>query len=348
MREPIAVRGALRIRGSGLATPTCPSPEGPKAIITNQDLAGILLAEESSERKHQAVLRMLQTQGCQSRSWSHWIGAAAAPDEMTTVDLAEMAADRALADADMDIAEVDMVILALSTSTLPTIATSTPLCDRLGFRGPSYDVKAGCAGGLYALQMAAAWMAAGYRRILVIGADTMSKYVDREALAGFANVGDGAGALVLERAKEANFVAVLDGEYASWDTAGVFGSLPPQAQDSEAFWFRGRPTSLREHIVQRYREGMADLLQHVDLGLDAVEWWVPHQIALPILQEVWAAFGVPTLRLFQNFDRYGNAGAASLFMALHEARGGLGSGWVALSALGGGMRLGAALWKEVA
>lgn len=348
MPEPVVVRASLRLVGSGIALPACPTPEGPRAVIPNDHVVAIVGANARSDRERQAIARLVAANGCQDRHWSHWIGAPAHPDEESTDSLAERAAREALENAKVDVRDIDFLILALSTSTFPTIATSTPLCERLGYRGPSMDLKAGCAGSLYALQLAATMLSAGYRRILVVGADTMSKYVDATALKGFVTVGDGAGAVVLERAEATNFVCMLDGEYASWDTAGVFGTLPPQADALAAFTFRGAPTQLREAIGRRYREALAQLLAHERMSLADLEAWVPHQISLPLLQEVYESFGTPSLRFFHNFGKYGNTGSASLLIALHEARSELGSGWVALSALGGGMRWGAALWKEMA
>lgn len=346
MPEPVVVRASLRIRGSGIALPACPTPEGPRPFVSNDDVVAIVGANARSDRERQAIARLLQANGCEERYWSHWIGHPAHPDEESACSLAERAARAALADAGLEVGDVDFLILALSTSTFPTIATSTPVCDRLGYNGPSMDLKAGCAGSLFGLQLASTMLASGYRRILVVGADTMSKYVDASALKGFVTVGDGAGAVVLERGTEANFVSMLEGDYGTWDTAGVFGTLPPQAL--EDFTFRGAPTQLRELIAERYRTSLLHLLSHEGMTLGDLTAWVPHQIAQPLLQDVHASFETPSMRFFSNFGKYGNTGSASLLMALHEARGELGSGWVALNALGGGMRWGAALWKELA
>lgn len=348
MPEPVVVRGSLKLVGSGIALPTCPSPEGPLPVVSNQEVVAIVGANARSDRERQAIARLIAANGCQNRYWSHWIGAPAHPDEESADSLAERAARAALEDAGLDVGDIDFLILALSTSTFPTIATSTPICDRLGYKGPSMDLKAGCAGSLFALQLASTMLTAGYRRILVIGADTMSKYVDAASLKGFVTVGDGAGAVVVERGEGANFVSMLDGDYGTWDTAGVFGTLPPQADTLPEFTFRGAPTQLREPIAQRYRESLLHLLAHEQMTFGDLEAWVPHQISLPLLQEVYDSLATPSVRFFHNFGQYGNTGSASLLIALHEARAELGSGWVALSALGGGMRWGAALWKELA
>lgn len=348
MPEPIVVRGSLKLVGSGIALPSCPTPEGPREVVSNEDVVAIVGANARSDRERQAMARLIAANGCLNRHWSHRIGGPAHPDEESVDSLAERAARAALADAGLGGEDVDFLILALSTSTFPTIATSTPIGERLGYRGPSMDLKAGCAGSLYALQLASTMLAAGYRRILVVGADTMSKYVDATALKGFITVGDGAGAVVLERGTDANFVSLLTGDYGTWDTAGVFGTLPPRAETLPEFWFKGAPTQLREPIAQRYRESLLHLLSHEGMGLGDLEAWVPHQISLPLLQEVYDSLETPSMWFFHNFGQYGNTGSASLLIALHEARGSLGSGWTALSALGGGMRWGAALWKELA
>lgn len=347
MAKPVFVQGSLRVLGTGMAVPTCPTPVGPKSVITNDDLVTILTDGDTPERRRRAVARMIEDFGAQTRHWSHWIGSPPHPQEPTTVDLALEAARAALADAGLSPADLDLVILALSTSTLPTIATATPLCQALGYQGPSLDVKAGCAGSLYALQLASSLIASGYGRILVVGADTMSKYVDAEALAGFINVADGAGAVVVGPGAAGNFTSMITGEYSTWDTAGVLDTLPPKAPFGEAFVFRGKPSQLKELIVERYRESLQALLDHTGLGFGDLQAWLPHQIAPAVLDAIWHSFEAPTVRMLRNHEHYGNTGAASLLIALHEFRCDLAGSRVALSALGGGMRWGAAIWKDM-
>lgn len=341
--DPIVIRGSLRLLGAGMALPTCQAPDGPKRPVTDDDVLAIL-AEGQGDRQREAARRMVASSGVHARYWSRWIGGPSRPDEPSAVDLAEAACRAALEDAGVPIAEVKLLILALSTSTLPTIATATPLAARLGYRGPSFDLKGGCAGTLYALHLAAQ-LAPAYGRVLVVGADTMSRYVDRHALAGFVNVGDGAGALVLGPAAAPNFVSAIDGAYDTWDVAGVFGALPPAADAGEpdAFAFRGTPTRLREPIAAAYHASLAHLLAHEGLAGRDVAAWIPHQIALPLIRGIAEGLGVTP---FINGDRYGNTGAASLPIALAEARRTLGRERVALSALGGGMRWGSALWTD--
>lgn len=347
MPEPVLFRGSLRIAGSGIAVPTCPGPDGPKPVVSNDDLCAILGARAESERKRQAIARMLRDSGAQARHWSHWIGSEPHPDEQSAADLAIVAARQALASAGIAAGEVDLLILALSTSTLPTIATCTEVCDRLGHSGPSFDLKAGCAGSLYALQVAAACLAGGYRHVLVIGADCMSKYLDPPALAGFTTVGDAAGAVVLTRGEPDNFLSALDGDYATWRTAGVFGTLPPRPEDPEAYLFRGTPTRLRDLVATRYEQSLRHVLTASGLEWRDLEAWIPHQISPGLIDQVAAAFGPHDLRIERNFARYGNTGSASLLVGLHEARAEVAGGWTALCALGGGMRWGAALWRGV-
>lgn len=340
MPEPVVLRGSLKLLGAGVALPTCQAPDGPRRPVTNADVLGILAAGQT-DRQREAARRMLEASGVRERYWSRWVGGPPRPDEPTAVDLAEEASRAALADAGAAIDDVRLLILALSTSTLPTIATATPLAARLGYRGPSFDLKGGCAGTLYALHLAGQ-LAPAYGRILVVGADTMSRYVDRHALAGFANVGDGAGALLLGPADRPNLASAIDGDYATWDVAGVFGALPPAVEGGEAFTFRGTPTRLREPIAAAYRASLAHLLAHEGVAPSGLAAWIPHQIALPLVAGIAEAVGV---RPFVNGDRYGNTGAASLAIALAEARATYGRSKVALSALGGGMRWGSAIWE---
>lgn len=345
MREPVVARGGLKLLGAGKALPTCMSPDGPKAPITNDDVLAIMTAG-MTERQAEAARRVIATTGVQTRYWSRWVGGPILASEPTAVDLAYEAAVAALADAGATIDDVRLVIFALSTSTLPTIASCTPLVARLGYRGPSFDLKGGCAGTLYALHLASQLMPA-YGKILVIGADTMSRYVDAHALQGFLNVGDGAGALLLGPSETANFVSAIDGEYSTWDAAGVFTTIPPAVDAGEPEqtpWnFGGKPTQLRDAIAEAYRSSLQHLLTHEQVHPSQLAAWIPHQIALPLVHGISEAFG---LTPFVNGDRYGNTGAASLPIALGEARAQYGRSRVAMSALGAGMRWGSALWED--
>jgi 3-oxoacyl-[acyl-carrier-protein] synthase-3 len=344
MADPVLTTGSLQLLGSGIAVPTCPGPDGPKPVITNADVATALAGLAATDRKRRAIERMLADSGCQQRHWSHWIGDTPQAGEETTATLATAAARAALQDAGLTVGDLDMLILAHSTSTLPTIATSTPVAEALGYQGPSLDLKAGCAGTLYALQMASALLSIGYRRILIIAADTMSKYVDTQALLGWPNVGDGAGAVVVGRGREPNFVCGLFGEYSTWQAAGVLDTLPPQA--GAGFVMRGSLAAHQELIVSRYADSLRLTATHAGLRLADLAGWIPHQISPALLTAAWKSWDTPDMRMLLNHDRYGNTGAASLLMALHEFRAETGAGWTGLSALGGGMRWGAAVWKD--
>jgi 3-oxoacyl-[acyl-carrier-protein] synthase-3 len=335
--------GSLKIRGSGAALPACLGPDQVYPAISNAAVVQIVVGSHASEREAQALARLMSAGGSLTRHWCHWIGAAPNDQESDAVELAYEAAQHALEDAHVSIAEIDLVILALSTSTLPTIASTSPLCARLGYRGPSFDLKAGCAGSLYALHLASVLLMTGYRRILLVGVDTMSKYMDPVTLKGFLTVGDGAGALVLESGANANFLSFLDGEYSTWDTAGVFGPLPPRFDRMDAYTFQGTPTRLKDSIVEAYVESLHTLLEQSGTVPSQLDAWVPHVMALPLAQAVAARFD--GLRLYERFSRYGNTGSASLLLALHDARREL-TGPIALSALGAGMRWGAARWSD--
>lgn len=334
-------RGALRLAGSGIALPTCPSPAGALTVVGNADVAAVLHARATSDRGRAAADRLVAASGVVTRYWSHWPGGPADPGETDTVDLAEAACRAALINSGLAIADIDVLILALSTSTLPTIASATPLAARLGHQGPSFDLKAGCAGTLYAMQVAAGLLATGARRVLVVGSDTMTRYMDAASLAGFVHVGDGAGALVLEAAPTENFVCVTDGAYETWQTAGVLDPLPPDPR--AAYVMRGRPTALAEGVVLAIQTSLEEVLQAAQVTPGEVSAWVPHALGAPILAAVAAAFDPPLPR-HDALAAYGNTGSASLPMALHAARP-LG-GAIALSALGAGMRWGAAVWRD--
>jgi 3-oxoacyl-[acyl-carrier-protein] synthase-3 len=282
----------------------------------------------------------------------------AAPDEATS-DLCLPAAEAALADAGVKGSEIDLVIVATITADMLFPSTAAILASRLGAgSAAAYDLSAGCTGFVYALTQGFGAIAAGFaRRVLVVGADTLSRVVDWDDRATCVLFGDGAGAVVLEEVAGGGFHAFELGA----DGAGGMELFMPAGGSR-------RPASAetiaaREHYVKMngrevYKfatrvlpSSARAVLEVLGRSIEDIDLYVPHQANLRIIEHAAKKLGVEKERVFVNVDRYGNTSSASIPLALCEARkeGRLADGTLVLmTGMGAGLTWGSSVitWTE--
>ncbi len=279
-----------------------------------------------------------------------------AGDGETTGTLATEAARAALADAGIAASEVDLIVLATATPDQTFPATATTVQHALGCNGgAAFDVAAVCSGFLYALATADAMLRAGTARCaLVIGAETFSRILDWEDRATCVLFGDGAGAFVL-KAED-----VADGE--AGEHAGILATrLHADGAHRELLHVDGGPSTtgtvgkLRMKGREVFRHAVVNLASVLEevlaaSGHDAqdVNWIVPHQANLRILDATARKLGLPFERMVVTVDQHANTSAASIPLAFDVAwrdgrikRGDL----VMLEAMGGGFTWGASLLR---
>jgi 3-oxoacyl-(acyl-carrier-protein) synthase III len=251
----------------------------------------------------------------------------AAPEEATS-DLCIPAAEAALADAALTGSEIDLVIVATITADMPFPSTAAILANQLGAENAAaYDLSAGCTGFVYALTQGYGAIAAGLaRRVLVVGADTLSRVVDWSDRSTCVLFGDGAGAVVLEEVETGGFHAFELGA----DGAGEMELFMPAGGSR-------RPSSVEtvaagEHYLKMngrevYRFATRVLSSSAQAVLEAsgrsiadIDLYVPHQANLRIIEHAAKKLGIEKERVFVNVDRYGNTSSASIPLALCEAR----------------------------
>lgn len=276
------------------------------------------------------------------------------PDTATS-DLAAVAAQRALDEAGVAAADVDLIIVATVTPDMPFPATACIVQDRLGARkAAAFDLETACSGFVYALAAGAQFIEAGvYDTVLVIGAETLSKIVDWSDRRTCVLLGDGAGAVVLRPVGPdegvLSFHLGADGSGAELLKVPAGGSRRPASRETveqrlHYVYMNGR--EVFKFAVRVMGEAAQAALARCGLTFADVDLYVPHQANYRIIEASAERFGLPMERVYVNIDRYGNTSAASIPVALDEAcsRGLLRPGHVALLvAFGGGLTWGAAV-----
>ena len=255
----------------------------------------------------------------------------AAEDEHTS-DLAAAAAREALADAGITVHDLDALIVATTTPDMIFPSTASIVQAKLGGAGfAAWDVQAVCAGFVYALAQADACIRAGlFRRVLVVGAETMSRIVNWKDRTTCVLFGDGAGAVVLEGKNEPGglIASVLhcDGRYRELLMAphGKRENRPEHALDPDfsvdsagvaAIQMRGN--EVFRVAVTKLGEVVQEILTKAGISADAVDWLVPHQANVRIIRATAQRLGLPMERVALTIAEHGNTSAASVPLALH-------------------------------
>lgn len=248
--------------------------------------------------------------------------------ETATSDLAFIAAQRALDNARVNAADLDLILCATSTGDYVWPATACVLQDRLGaMRAGAFDLSAACSGFCYGLATAAGFIQTGaMKNILVIGADTLSKHLNWEDRSTCILFGDGAGAAVITPCAPGHGILAStlgsdgSGLESVWLPAG--GTRTPVT--AEVIQNKLNCLAMRGKEVYRFALEMVpaaifEALKRVCLGPSDISLLVLHQANSRIIEAVTERIGLKSDRVFINLDRYGNTSAASIPIALTEA-----------------------------
>jgi 3-oxoacyl-[acyl-carrier-protein] synthase-3 len=320
-------RGDVHVTITGLGA------YAPERVITNDELAQMV--ETSDEW-------IVERTGIRERR--------IAADSQALSDLSLPAARQALEQAGSDGTDVDLLIVATVTPDMMFPSTSAILADQVGAKdAAAYDLSAGCTGFMYALAQAYGMVAAGLsRRALVVGGDVLSRILDWSDRSTVVLFGDGAGAVVLEPADEAGFLAFElgadggGGEHLWLPGSGsrLFGDPDKfvKMNGREVFKFATRVlVSSAEAVLERCGTSVQD-----------VDVYVPHQANVRIIDHATKKLGIPSERVVINVDRYGNTSSGSIPLALADAQadGRLRAGsLVLMTGMGAGLTWGSALMR---
>jgi len=279
-----------------------------------------------------------------------------APDGMVTSDMAAEAAKRALARAEITAREIDLIIVATVTPDMPMPATAVFVQQKIGAACPSFDLSAACAGFIYGLSIADQFVKAGAaRHVMVVGVELLSRVInwgDRTTCVLF---GDGAGAVVVGPALENSERGIVatrlysDGSLA--ESLMIPGGGSREPLDEARLHDRRNKVHMKgqdifKAAVRNLYSASQDLVDSCGLTNDQVDWVVPHQANIRIIDQVAARASYPKEKVLSNIERVGNTSSASIPILLDEkTRDGTinANDLVLMCALGAGVSWGAAL-----
>jgi 3-oxoacyl-[acyl-carrier-protein] synthase-3 len=275
-----------------------------------------------------------------------------AADGEATSDLGLKAAQAALEQAGFAPDDLDLIVCATTTPDETFPATATRIQARLGMtRGAAFDIQAVCSGFIYALAVADNFIRCGQARsVLVIGAETFSRILDWEDRGTCVLFGDGAGAVLL---------CAGEGRGEAADRGVLSTHVYSDGRHHDALYVNGGPSTTRTtgvvHMEGRevYRHAVVRMAEAIDAALEAndltpgdIDWLVPHQANLRIIESMGHRLNLPRDRVVVTVDRHANTSAASIPLALCEAvsDGRIRQGdLVLMEAMGGGFTWGSAL-----
>jgi 3-oxoacyl-[acyl-carrier-protein] synthase-3 len=246
----------------------------------------------------------------------------------STATLASHAATRALQAAGLEPKHIDLIVCATATPEMIFPSTGCFVAASLGLDStPAFDLSAACSGFLYALDVAAGNIrSGGYKNILVIGAETLSRITDYKDRSSCILFGDGAGAVVLQRSMEQKRGLIYSKLHADGHGWELIFSLPGSRHPIDEAMIAGRQHYMRikgrdvyKFAVQRFGEMLDDAMTKCDLNVDKVKLIIPHQVNLRIIDSALEKLSIPPEKAYVNIDRYGNTSAASIPVALDEA-----------------------------
>jgi len=309
----------------------------PPKRVTNEELAA-QLASDGIETNNEWIV---------SRSGIHARHYAEA--HVCSSDLALEAARRALAAAGMEAQELDLIIVATSTPDMVFPSTACILQQKLGITNgcAAFDVQAVCSGFVYALATADNFIRAGqYHNALVIGAEVFSRILDFKDRTTCVLFGDGAGAVILRVSDQPGILATrlhADGRHVG--ILNVAGNVHGGVVEGSAFLHMDGQAVFK--IAVNVLEKVAnEALAAAGLDASAVDWLIPHQANIRIMQGTCKKLGLPMERMVVTVDQHGNTSAASIPLALDVAvrDGRIRPGHrIMMEGVGGGFTWGAAL-----
>lgn len=279
-----------------------------------------------------------------------------ASENEATSDLASKAGLAAIADSGLEVNDIDLIIVATSTPDRQAPSTAAIIQDKIqAYNAVAFDISAVCSGFLYGMSVATQFIASGvYDNVLVIGADTFSKIIDwtRRDCVFF---GDGAGAAVISSGNVNEgfqaFRLYTDGRGRDNFTIPAGGSELPASIDTvnqRLHYFQMNGKAVYETGTKVLPEAIKQVLDDTGLTIDDIDYLIPHQPSIRILQKTAEVIGLPWEKVMTNMDKYANTSGGTIPILLDEVNksGKLKRGdYVLFAAVGSGWTYGASILK---
>ena len=270
--------------------------------------------------------------------------------------LARKAAKQLIQKTGVDPDTIDALIVTTTTPDYKFPSTASIVLGKLGLKNAfAFDFSAACCGFLYTLDVAASMIQSGrYKKIIVIGADKMSSLVDYTDRATCVLFGDGAGAVLVEAPEEEN--VGVQNSYLRTDGQGLpflhmkaGGSVCPPSHftvDHRLHYLYQEGRTVFRYAVTDMSNDVLKIMDMNNLKADDVNWVIPHEANLRIIEAVTKRAGIPLDKVVVNIDHYGNTSAATIPLALWDAESNLKKGDnVIFTAFGAGFVHGASFYK---
>ncbi|MHC4060898.1 MAG: beta-ketoacyl-ACP synthase III [Planctomycetota bacterium] len=283
----------------------------PEKILTNQDLAARMdTSDEWITSRTGIKVRHITT------------------DDETTAFLATEAAKRALAEARLDPAELHMIIVATITPEMVFPSTASFVQRSLNAnKAWVFDLCAACSGFIYGLSVTQQFLESGrFDNALVIGAETLTKITNWNDRTSCILFGDGAGAVVLQRAKDGRkgiLYSTMSSDGDQWEALNcqAYGSRYPadkKLDDPDKIYMEIKGRQVYQQAVRRIVEAVNESLQACDLTIDDIAMVISHQMNARIIESAAKRLQLPSEKVFLNIAEYGNTSAASVPIAFDE------------------------------
>ncbi|MDF3011115.1 MAG: 3-oxoacyl-(acyl-carrier-protein) synthase [Burkholderiales bacterium] len=275
----------------------------PPRVMTNAEFAARLDTSDAWIRERTGIVQRHIAEKSQSSS-----------------DLALQASARALEASGLTASQVDLIIVATSTPDYIFPSTACLLQAKLGVKGcPAFDVQAVCSGFVYGMATADALIRSGqYKSALVVGAEVFSRILDWDDRGTCVLFGDGAGAVVLTAAPQPGIHAsVLHADGSQVDLLSVPGNVCGGAIVGSPF-LQMNGQGVFKFAVRVLEEAARETVAAAGMQLGDIDWLIPHQANVRILEATARRLGLPPEKLVVTVDRHGNTSAASIPLALDE------------------------------
>lgn len=282
----------------------------PERVLSNHDLEKMV--DTSDEW-------ILSRTGISERRLAH--------SEEFTSDMGYEAAKKALAQADADPKDVELILVATMTPDYPSPSTAALIQSRLGIPcAAAMDVQAACTGFLYILSIAKSFIESGmHKNILIVASEKMSSFIDYNDRNTCVLFGDGAAAAFITSEKKGlsvdNIQLGADGKLAELIIIPGGGSRSPASETSfqdGSHFFKMAGKEVFKHAVRRMASAAQTCLDDVGLKQEDISWLIPHQANVRIIDAIAKYFVIPPEKVYKTLHKYGNTSASSLPIALSE------------------------------